>query len=222
MKIKSLIFGLLFSAGLLFSMPVFAYTYTRTPAGAEVNLPLTFSVSFDDWEDTGCIYSGAEFWGIKLNTNGIDTPPDQISEFISSSTLSFDFIFFNPAMVDPLGYAEVLLFCSVDGEEILGYSIIFEEGTPAFKVVEAPASTGGNIITLPEGMATSMLAYAGQSFSDLAPLLLIGIGLMLAFWLISNALRLTNILDKTKSKKINSWDFFAKEQKEKFKKDDWL
>jgi hypothetical protein len=213
MKIKILIFGLFFLAGLLFSMPVFAYTYTRTPAGYTIQNPVSFDVLFDEaWEGgDGQCQDDDTNWTIEITND-----EDIILEYLASSTKTYVFETSLPTGV----YRGVVVWCYPS----LTRAVILEGDffTDIFEVVSAPEGTGGNIITLPTNMATSMLAYAGQSFSDLAPLLLIGIGLMLAFWLISNALRLTNILDKTKSKKINSWDFFAKEQKEKFKKDDWL
>jgi hypothetical protein len=46
------------------------------------------------------------------------------------------------------------------------------------------------IITIPGNFATSMLAYAGQLFTDLSTLLLVLIGLPLGFWVVRKVLSL--------------------------------
>ena len=46
------------------------------------------------------------------------------------------------------------------------------------------------IITLPVDFATDMLAYAGELFTDLSTLIIIAIGLPVAFWVISKAIGL--------------------------------
>jgi hypothetical protein len=46
------------------------------------------------------------------------------------------------------------------------------------------------IITIPSNFATSMLAYAGQLFTDLSTLLLVLIGLPLGFWVVRKVLSL--------------------------------
>ncbi len=48
----------------------------------------------------------------------------------------------------------------------------------------------GTYITLPEGFATSVLAYAGGMFTDLNVLILLVIGLPLAFWVIRKVIGL--------------------------------
>jgi hypothetical protein len=217
MKIKILIFGLFFLAGLLFSMPVFAYTYTRTPAGYNSYNPVTLYLNAS-YEEIKTICGCSDFNVARFKFSK-DVGGEISSQWYASTTLEKIWTESHPLG----GYGSVTLQCSIDPNQppfICGGGSL-AQGTWNIGLPPPPPPPPP-IITLPTNMATSMLAYAGQSFSDLAPLLLIGIGLMLAFWLISNALRLTNILDKTKSKKINSWDFFDKEQKEKFRKDDWL
>jgi hypothetical protein len=46
------------------------------------------------------------------------------------------------------------------------------------------------IITLSEGFATSTLAYAGQLFTDLNLLVVLVIGLPLAFWVVRRVIGL--------------------------------
>lgn len=234
MRKKILIFGLFIFAGLLFSMPAFATNlqpehYERTPADYIISNPVNFFV-YGTYAELRAICVGFNFnyWGIQVWSK--DTG-DINSFVVASTTTSQNFL-----MTLPLGTYQIvsLRFKTLSGtwysKELEmgelsmenGWDIMFEVEAPPPPPPPPPPSTGGNIITIPADFATSALAYAGNTFSSVAPLILIGMGLMLAFWLISNALRLTNILDKTKSKKINSWDFFDKEQKEKFKKDDWL
>lgn len=46
------------------------------------------------------------------------------------------------------------------------------------------------IITLPIDFASNLLAYAGQLFTDLTPLIVLVIGLPLAFWAIRKVISL--------------------------------
>lgn len=46
------------------------------------------------------------------------------------------------------------------------------------------------MITLPVGFETDMLAYAGELFTDLSPVILVLVGLPLAFWAISKVVGL--------------------------------
>lgn len=47
-----------------------------------------------------------------------------------------------------------------------------------------------SIITLPEGFATDALAYAGELFTDISPVVILIIGLPLAFWVIRKTISL--------------------------------
>lgn len=46
------------------------------------------------------------------------------------------------------------------------------------------------LITLPEGFISDMLAYVGGLFTDLSPLVLVVIGLPLAFWAVRKVISL--------------------------------
>jgi len=48
----------------------------------------------------------------------------------------------------------------------------------------------GTIITLPTTFSADLLAYAGQLFTDLAPLVVLVIGLPLAFWAVRKVISL--------------------------------
>lgn len=228
MKVKIFILGLLFLAGLLFSMPAFAYTYERTPLGYDVFNPIGvyFQGSYAEVKDMTWGYDFS-YWRIRIGKRvGMDRTWVYSPYYASTTTGVGINSYLNPDL-GIWNTIEIETYTSIYIN--IAYFEFEKNNSPSglLNIVEAPPpppppSTGGNIITIPADFATSALAYAGNTFSSVAPLILIGIGLMLAFWLISNALRLTNILDKTKSKKTNSWDFFDKEQKEKFRKDDWL
>jgi hypothetical protein len=45
-----------------------------------------------------------------------------------------------------------------------------------------------SLITLPEDFVSSSLAYVGNLFTDLSPLLIVVIGLPIAFWVIKSVL----------------------------------
>lgn len=47
-----------------------------------------------------------------------------------------------------------------------------------------------SIITLPVDFAGSLLAYAGELFTDLVPLIALVIGLPLAFWVVRKTISL--------------------------------
>jgi len=48
----------------------------------------------------------------------------------------------------------------------------------------------GTVITLPEGFVDDVLAYAGQIFTDLNLLIILVIGLPLAFWVVRKVISL--------------------------------
>jgi hypothetical protein len=210
MKLKFLIFGLLFSAGLLFSLPAFAYTYQRTPAGYNTYNPVSFILNATTANELGLIPSSLSW---KLGVRRYEPPfYIYITGCLATSTLSANETI--TLALEEYRYVQVLGWsasdCSGSGSD--GITL---EG--AFEVGEAPPPTGGNIITMPAGFATSALAYAGQLFTDTSSLILIGIGLIIAFWIINKILVVSNVLEKVKIKK--SEDFFSKHKSEK---DDWL
>lgn len=47
-----------------------------------------------------------------------------------------------------------------------------------------------SLITLPEGFITDMTAYIGELFGDVSPLIILAIGLPLAFWVIKSVIGL--------------------------------
>lgn len=48
-------------------------------------------------------------------------------------------------------------------------------------------------ITIPAGMPADMLAYAGEMFTDLSLLVVLAIGLPLAFWVIRKTISLVRV-----------------------------
>lgn len=62
-------------------------------------------------------------------------------------------------------------------------------------VLAMPLSTlaVANYITLPEGFVTNALAYAGQLFTDTSLLIILAIGLPLAFWVIKKVISLVRV-----------------------------
>ena len=219
MKLKFLILGLFLSTGLLFSLPVFAdipypENYERTPADYTISNPVNFFIH-GTYDDLRSICGGAQFNNWRIRIWGEDIPAFNSFE-VASTTTNQNFL-----MTIPLGtYTMVYLQCQkLDGVWTGGGLEHNMMDEPIFEVIEAPPPppTGGNIITMPTGFATSALAYAGQIFTDTSSLILIGIGLLLAFWVINKILVLSNVLEKVKIKK--SEDFFSKHKSEK---DDWL
>jgi hypothetical protein len=188
MRFKKIVFGLCFSAGLLFSLPAFAFTYSRTPADYTISNPVNFSMSGATYEEINdaCGDHGFAFWRLTIYSNEFD---ETSTDIFASSTFNF-----NLSLTLPINeYVEVLFVC-LDSEEMYAGAFFFEgEGFPEppimFEVVAgAPAVAGGNIITLPADFATSALAYAGQLFTDLSTIILLLIGLPIGFWVIKKTL----------------------------------
>jgi hypothetical protein len=208
MKTKSLIFGLLFSAGLLFSLPVFAFSYTRTPPDYTISSAINFSGSVNP-SSSGWL----QYWKLAVQS----PEPIYFGSCNASSTLTF-----NENIILPTGEYTLVFskwFEEADCSGLSGETHWFEGNGESiiFEVVEV--STGGNIITLPEDFGTGFLAYAGTLFTDLLPFILIIIGLPLAFWIVNKVLSLTN---RPAWSKREREIFGGKSKEEKFKKDDWL
>jgi hypothetical protein len=195
MKFKIFIFGLFFLAGLLLSVPVFAMiTYSRTPTGYNTYNPVDFTITADTLEDLFPEGALSVFsWQIFVKNNVEDKLGNcrLSSELGGGGLLEFD-IPTNVEYVEVYGYpflacvGDIIEGVILEGEK--GGSIAFVVGEEPVAPEESPSTTP--IITLPTNMATSMLAYAGQLFTDLSTLLLVLIGLPLGFWVVRKVLSL--------------------------------
>lgn len=176
--------------GLVF-LPAFCFasiSYTRIPADLTIQNPVSFNVSFDDFNiDTGCNSEyGHNYWGVQVYRYWFEIPEWFVSEFVASSSLSN---VFNLSL--PLGdFIKVSFACSVDGisQNIDGTQFEYNGGTPIFNVI-APAEH----YILPGFEMSGALAYAGQLFTDTMPFIALAIGLPVAFWIIKKAIGLIKL-----------------------------
>jgi hypothetical protein len=189
MKNKFLIFGFCFLAGLLFSLPALAYTYSRTPSGYTIYNPVNFFVEAESYEQMKAeLCWSIDFTQWRVVARGVDLGLTY-SESVPSSTLSHNFLLNLPVKT----YLEVWFQCFIgeggdDGwwQEYLE-SLPFSE--PIFEIVEAPAPPPA-VGYFPSDFATNTLAYIGYLISDLSVPIYILIGFMLAVWLIDYLLGL--------------------------------
>jgi hypothetical protein len=191
LKIALIFSAILIVAGLLFASPAFgAVSYSRTPAGYTIQNPVSFYVSLDTYEEVCTEVGYQNFWGIAWVGSAGEGSSGSL---VASTTLSYDF---NENL--PIGeYTIIQGICwGEDLEDPYGFDYAYLEngGDTIFEVV-APPPAGGNIITLPEDFGTGFLAFAGTLFTDLLPLILIAIGLPLAFWVVGKAIKLTKFFE---------------------------
>jgi hypothetical protein len=209
MKFKFLIVGLFFLAGLLFSMPVFAYT--RTPTGSVITNPVNFAGTRASAPCGSCNYwklSYKKYHAERINFGTCYT----WAQWNYNETINL-----------PVGkYASIYIqwfaYSDCSGNFYPNYMVDLEGDSWYDRgnvIFELPPPPPPPIITLPTNMATGMLAYAGQLFTDLSPIVLILIGLPFAFLIIVRILVFANILDKDNKKLYGN-------NKVKTKKDDWL
>jgi hypothetical protein len=175
-----------------FFMPVFclATSYTRSPTGATITNPVSFDMSFDDFNiDTGCNSEyGQNYWGVQVWRYWFESPEWFVSEFVPSSTLSNVF-----SIILPLGsYIKVSFSCSVDGinQNIDGTQLEYNDGPPIFEILSPSTS----IITI--SSISGILEYATRLFTDLQLLVWLAIGLPVGFWIINKAIIL--VVKRTK------------------------
>jgi len=165
---------------MLASQVLGAFSYERNPSGDTILNPVSFDVSFDDFGEM-CDYAPEfQYWTIYLKYEVADPDLEYlIPEKIASTTKSY--IFTTDLPISP--YDEVKFACCPT-DEILPWeedecwdSETFEECIGAycilFEVVPPPIP----ILDFSTGMVASMVAFAGELFTNLAPVLIVGLGL---------------------------------------------
>jgi hypothetical protein len=181
-----LVFGFLF-----FSLPVFAYTYTRTPATYNIKNPVSFYLKFSDKWEIGCGGGLPEKkWGVDLiNQNG--------KIYYSDKTISYydteeTFIFNNL----PQGnYLKVKIFCVNLNGDLLPEFKILEESYP---ILDIPIfKIEGILFSFPTDFASSVFSFSEQFILDLRTALYILIGLTLGMGII---IFILDLFEKRKEK----------------------
>jgi len=175
-----------------FGLPAFAsISYSRTPSGTEITSPVNFNVALDSFEDLGC-GANEPYWNLII----VDSNDEWYYEpdFTVASTI---LEFHQNRPVELGSYKEVSPICCLDSNcnNFNGGGIWFEggQGETIFSVVSGeptPPPASASLISLPSGFVNGMLAWVGNAFTDLAPLIVIFIGLPLAFWGISRVIGL--------------------------------
>ena len=203
--------------GLLLPSLVFAaFSYTRTPIGYTISNPVSFDVSFDEFgSDVQCDWqAGADGWGLAY------VYPETLDEFVFStpriitdpciSLLTEEDCEPQEGCAwlgdvcehdEPFGYTfvetlptreywQVVTTC-YEGENWLGFETgsTMEAGSPAFEVIEEeipPVS----LFSISAGDITSLWGFASGLFSDAKLLVLLAIGVPVAFYVIKRAIGL--------------------------------
>jgi len=172
MKKNYLIFILVFSFALLFALPAFAYTYTRTPAGYNTYNPVNFIITTNTIQEifpTGVVNS----W--KIMTNG-GQGMFTIKSCMASTTLSV-----NKTITLPLAdYYWIRAWAFSDEECFSESSETTLEG--AFVVGEPPPPPDTRWVGT--DFATSVFGFASETLFDLRVILYILVGLALGMGII--------------------------------------
>jgi len=179
MKKNSLIFILVFGFILLFSSPVFAYTYTRTPAGYNAYNPVNTSFSASSYEEltSACGLFNVQRIRLQILSN---TSQEFYSNWVDYPNLSVDWL-----GTFPFGeYKRVAVVCILGGSSafiILEYNAgntIFEIGEPP------PPPLFGYPSNFNTNFATSVFGFGSQLLYDLRVVLYILVGLALGMGII--------------------------------------
>ncbi|OGF75660.1 hypothetical protein A3C77_00025 [Candidatus Giovannonibacteria bacterium RIFCSPHIGHO2_02_FULL_45_13] len=124
-----------------------AITYSRSPSGASIAGPVTFNVSLDSFDDSGCVAPHNNFWEIIVyDYYGVAGGGSAISSYAPASTLSI-----KATIALPVGdIYSVEIGCSIDGVEkeqgVASGALLENSGGEVliFTVVPPPpGSTGG-------------------------------------------------------------------------------
>jgi len=168
--------------------------YTRTPSGAEITtseLPVNIQVSVGNYGDFGCSPE-RNYWTVVITKTGED-PFDYIGgNILASTSLNFNEDFDLP--VDD--YNAVNVICCSDEQ------CVYQEGMyPPLECIDenceetifsVVGEQAGTLFDLSGGFVANMLAWVSDTFTDLSPLIVIFIGLPLAFWGIARVIGLFN------------------------------
>lgn len=190
-KLFILSLGILLLPSLVFS----AVDYSRNPSGYTISNPISFYVSFDDFNEI-CDESWT-WWSFYILSEHPENPQDIFSEDLVVPTTK------NHTFVEtlPLGiYTELKTACCGIIDEFLECEDWGVDGEPfeyvpwteggIFDVVEAPIFT---YLEIPAEMPADMLAYAGAFFTDLSLLIVLSVGLPVGFVVIKKVISLVKI-----------------------------
>lgn len=191
-------FTVLILAGLL--LPAFcfgAYSYERTPSGFTIENPVSFEISFDDYDvDTGCV--GYDYWAMSLSTGGGVSEDYEPLTFLASTTKNHTWTQFAPMSTPPEADLPVRTYISVDFAcspvEIPTYEdwingVYIGDN---FEVVEGEEEAGF-ISGINTDFLASTTAYVGETFTDLWTLIALVMGLPLGFWGIKKVIGLVKL-----------------------------
>jgi hypothetical protein len=173
--------------GLMFAIPfvsVFAdNTFTRTPTGLNVISPLSYDVVIT------VPYCTTDFWGLGYQNEAGDGY-QALSDFVSTTITENTFIKSFPVGTK---ISNVDLICTddinvslVDAFNLNGESL--ENMNGDWLTIIAPPT--GDLITLPAGLTTGLTDNASSLFGDIAPYLLIIIGIPFGIYIIKKVLSL--------------------------------
>jgi hypothetical protein len=179
MKKNHLIFILVFSF-LFFSLPVFAFTYTRTPAGILIQNPVNFRIQANSYEDMRikvCEYNQFNAWGFIIfsGSNFYET------ESVASSTLDHSF----PLNLPYQNYTRVYAVCFRTLGGVYWKSLEYNNGNTIFQVIPPPPpQIFGYPSDFNKNFSASVFGFTSQILYDLRVIFYILVGLALGMGII--------------------------------------
>lgn len=177
MKKNFFIFSILIAGFLM--LPAFCFgavEYSRNPSGYAIQNPVSFDISFNDFEiDTGCavIYN---YWGIVANI--LDEGEDWFSDEFYASTTQSQII----TGTLPLNeYSQVSFTCSIQGTQVDNVTETLE-GTGHYAIFEVVS--GAVLFSLPEEAVASTTGIMSDLINDIFVFIALAIGIPLGFYVV--------------------------------------
>lgn len=189
-----------------------AVVYERTPAGLEITNPVSFSFSFDDYDDfasliTDCQTQTCTDWGVasvrctakvgNTCTNGEQllvascVPLTETSHTFVVNILEGDYygvVIVANDDIDPCSAMPSGEMIEYNGDKII-FSVL-SPPPPSYNIIPLKLQTE---------FTTSTLAYVGRLFTDLQNAIFLIIGLPLGFWGVAKVISVIGGGIKTKS-----------------------
>lgn len=162
--------------------------YSRTPSGTEITSPVSVSVSVDSFSDFN-MRGDINYWYLVVARGGLEF----FSSCVATTTLSLSNNFNIPigTEIQYVGVYGVVSVLSCVGADD---GVNFETGSPLFTIISGSQFSNFHIISgtspLTIGSTTELMASAGILFSDLWVIIVLAIGIPLAFYIIKRVIAL--------------------------------
>ena len=167
-KILQFLLGFIIGSILFHGTTLAATGYNRLPAGQSITAPVSIIINADTMADLGCPLS-LEGWNIVIGSNSGNYFGPTHATGVLSTNDNFNL---------PVG-------TEVTQVHTLGPACgVMLEGNGSDVIFTITASTN-NIITVPPYAANTVLSYPARLFTDIWPLLLVALGIPIAFYVVN-------------------------------------